>query len=156
MVEGYWERKRRQLNEDHTFRRAQSGRDICLIRSQYEIDQLTERIERAADNDPEVAFSKKFRRLGPEWMIKKASTLTEISDNPDLSEDIKEAWRRTLDRVILTAPDEVALTNLLGQVQAEAIRQLLAGSAPAWLRLSVLARSIAGLIEIHEAARAEL
>ena len=154
MGESYWERKRRHLNEDHDARRKQSKRTMGLLKSQEKIEQLTGHIEAATARSDERRSSEEFRRLGVEWMLKKSSTVAEISHHPYLSADLKTAWCRTLEQTTLTHPDEDDLISLRAKILLEAIKfDLRPGRVHS---LTALASSITALIELRAGARAEM
>ena len=165
MGEGYWERQRRYLNEDHAARRKESRRTIGLIKSKERIDRLTEAIESARADKPQpqpqpesepepTEFSAEFRRLGVEWITKKTAVIAEIDDNPFLPDETRSAWRGMLTAATLTDSDDTPLTDLWWKISLDTMkfdgRLGRAGS------LVALAGSIGTLIEIRTRARAEM
>ncbi|MGH3900759.1 MAG: hypothetical protein ACRDTA_21455 [Pseudonocardiaceae bacterium] len=154
MGESYWERKQRHLNDDHEARRKQSKRTMGLLKAQENIEQLTGHIEAATASSDEWTSSDEFRRLGVEWMLKKSSTIVEISNDPYLSADLKTVWCRTLKETTLTHPDEDDLISVWAGVLLEVFKfDLRPGRV---LSLTALASSITALIELRAGARAEM
>lgn len=137
MGETHWERKQRELNEDHAARRAESWRFGDLLKSQARIDETNARIaaRRAADQprDPRVGS------MGVDWIMKKTALIERISADPGLSNELKVAWSQVLVETTFTHRDETDLTAL--------------GAAMADRGLADLSRAVDDLAAVRVAAR---
>ena len=87
-------------------------------------------------------------------MLKKISTMAQISNDPYLSADLKTVLCRALKEITLTHPDEDDLINLRARALLKAFKF---DPRPGRVQsLTALVRSITALIELRAAARAEM
>lgn len=110
MSEDYWDRRRRHLNEDHKFRRAQSKRDIEIDKGKAIIDRLSGEISRRER-------SEKLKALLDRMHKEKMSVLKEISACSSLR---KDKWREHLNSIdLMHLGADAELKNLLDEVERE-------------------------------------
>lgn len=140
MGESRWDRERRHLNEDHEARRKQSKMFIELLKTS------------TPASSPKV--SEEFIRLGAEWMRGKTAILSEISDNPFLSEETRATWSGVLERATLTDDDDTALTDLKFKMMLEAAR--FDGRVGRLASLTALGGELSTLIDTRVQARGHL
>lgn len=115
MGEDYWDRRRRHLNEDHTFRRAQSKRDIEILKGRHRIDEGKDAIDRLAAEIRRRERSEKLKALLDEMQKERAYVLERIAA---CSSAHKDRWSGRLSGIDLTHPGaDAELKNLREEVE---------------------------------------
>lgn len=110
MTDDYLDRRRRHLNEDHKFRKAQSKRDIEIDKGKALIDRLNGEISRRER-------SEKLKALLESMHKTKMSVLKEISVCSSLR---KDKWREHLNSIdLMQRGADAELKNLLVEVERE-------------------------------------
>lgn len=117
MGEDYWERRRRHLNEDHAFRRAQSKRDIEILKGKHRIDETQDAIDRLAAEARRRERSERLKALLDEMQREKASILERIAACASAH---KRQWSERLSGLDLAQPGaDAELKKLREEVEEE-------------------------------------
>jgi hypothetical protein len=120
MSEDYWDRRRRHLNEDHEFRRAQSKRDIEILKGKHHIDEGKDAIDRLAAESSRRERSEKLKALVDEMQKERAFVLERIAACSSVH---KDQWSEQLSGIDLTQPSADAELNKLHE-EVEGVRRL--------------------------------
>ncbi len=101
MSNDYWDRRRRQLDEDNKFRREQSKRDLEMFKTQVSIDRLTGEIARREHLQADPSSEDGRNDILSDMSRYRKAALDEIDRLVLLTDQTRLEWRRRLDSMDL-------------------------------------------------------